>query len=504
MTFAWIRKTVITLVAVLVVGLITLDARAGNPEKPTLLGFATLNFRDDIPDFTSEAGRPPAIYQMFFSLETGWLGTKILTAFVDLGMTPLVEITADDLTKLNSGGWDADLNAMAATVADWLNQDSGRRILIAPLPEMNLLHPWGGNPDGFKDGYLRIREAFINQGLGPHQIRFIFAPNGTSDVGAYDDYYPGDSVVDLIGFAKINRGDPWRDYEVTFQMHIDELQATVSRAKPILITQTGSVTQNGNRETWLDDMFTKLKAHDQVIGAIYFNRDKGGGNDYRVLANGMLDPAFQNGYEQWSDPSEVSWIFDGRMDSWVQDRESQFASAFTDIDGHIFKNAIEWLADEGITQGCNPPTNNKFCPNDFVTRGEMAVFLVRALHYTDNGGGNLFIDDDGLFYENSADRLKTAKVTLGCNPPANNKYCGESHVTRGQMAAFLVRAMGYTDNGGGNLFVDDDGHLFENAIDKLGTAKVTLGCNPPTNDKFCPDDKVTRGQMAAFLKRALG
>jgi hypothetical protein len=33
---------------------------------------------------------------------------------------------------------------------------------------------------------------------------------------------------------------------------------------------------------------------------------------------------------------------------------------------------------------------------------------------------------------------------------------------------------------------------------------VTLGCNPPANDKFCPDDKVTRGQMAAFLTRALG
>jgi hypothetical protein len=176
---------------------------------------------------------------------------------------------------------------------------------------------------------------------------------------------------------------------------------------------------------------------------------------------------------------------------------------FIDIDGNIFENAIEWLADQGITKGCNPPVNDKFCPNDNVTRGEMAVFLVRAMGYTDNGGGNLFIDDDGLFYENAADRLFTAGVTQGCNPPVNNKYCGERNVTRGEMAAFLVRAMGYTDNGGGNLFVDDDGHLFENAIDKLGAAKVTLGCNPPVNDKFCPNDFVTRGQMAAFLKRAL-
>jgi hypothetical protein len=38
----------------------------------------------------------------------------------------------------------------------------------------------------------------------------------------------------------------------------------------------------------------------------------------------------------------------------------------------------------------------------------------------------------------------------------------------------------------------------------LGTAGVTKGCNPPANTKFCPKDPVTREQMAAFLKRALG
>jgi hypothetical protein len=178
-------------------------------------------------------------------------------------------------------------------------------------------------------------------------------------------------------------------------------------------------------------------------------------------------------------------------------------NTFVDDDGHLFEKAIEWLAAEGITKGCNSPVNNKYCPDDFVTRGQMAVFLVRAMGYTDSGDGNLFIDDDGLFYENAANKLFTAGVTVGCNPPINDKYCGNDFVTRGQMAVFLVRAMGYTDNGGGNLFTDDDGHLFENAIDKLGTAGVTVGCNPPANTHFCPNDFVTRGQMAAFLKRAL-
>ena len=41
-------------------------------------------------------------------------------------------------------------------------------------------------------------------------------------------------------------------------------------------------------------------------------------------------------------------------------------------------------------------------------------------------------------------------------------------------------------------------------IDKFATARVTLGCHPPVNDRFCPGSNVTRGQMAAFLHRALG
>ena len=53
------------------------------------------------------------------------------------------------------------------------------------------------------------------------------------------------------------------------------------------------------------------------------------------------------------------------------------------------------------------------------------------------------------------------------------------------------------------LFYDDEGSIFESAIDNLGASEITRGCNPPFNDNFCPDDYVTRGQMAAFLVRAL-
>ena len=72
------------------------------------------------------------------------------------------------------------------------------------------------------------------------------------------------------------------------------------------------------------------------------------------------------------------------------------------------------------------------------------------------------------------------------------------------MAAFLVRAYGYDDTGDGNRFIDDEGDVFEGDIDRLATAGVTLGCNPPVNDRFCPYNRVQRDQMASFLGRAEG
>ena len=71
------------------------------------------------------------------------------------------------------------------------------------------------------------------------------------------------------------------------------------------------------------------------------------------------------------------------------------------------------------------------------------------------------------------------------------------------MAAFLVRAFDYNDPGEGDWFTDDDESMFEGNIDRLKVAGVTLGCNPPDNDRFCPEDPVRRDQMASFLARAL-
>jgi hypothetical protein len=170
---------------------------------------------------------------------------------------------------------------------------------------------------------------------------------------------------------------------------------------------------------------------------------------------------------------------------------------------HLFFDDVLWLATQRITYGCNPPENTLFCPQEPVTRGQMAAFLVRARSYSFGAGADLFIDDNGSVFELDIDRLGTAGVTRGCNPPVNNRFCPDGLVTRDQMAAFLVRAYGLPDLGMPDLFVDDDDSIFQADIDKLGATGVSRGCNPPVNNQFCPDDPVTRQQMAAFIQRAV-
>lgn len=54
------------------------------------------------------------------------------------------------------------------------------------------------------------------------------------------------------------------------------------------------------------------------------------------------------------------------------------AHRFNDVpDNHTFHDAIAWMAENGITLGCNPPANTNYCPDDNVTRGQMAGFLRR-------------------------------------------------------------------------------------------------------------------------------
>jgi 5'-nucleotidase len=114
---------------------------------------------------------------------------------------------------------------------------------------------------------------------------------------------------------------------------------------------------------------------------------------------------------------------------------------FEDVpDGHTFHDDIAWLAEEGITLGCNPPDNTLFCPEDSVTRGQTAAFFVRGLDLTSTEGATDFTDTANSTFVDDIAKLSAAGITRGCNPPANDEFCPDREITRGEIAAFFNRA----------------------------------------------------------------
>ena len=166
--------------------------------------------------------------------------------------------------------------------------------------------------------------------------------------------------------------------------------------------------------------------------------------------------------------------------------------SFTDTAGSPFEADIEWLRQAEITNGCG---GGRFCPNDAVTRDQMASFLVRAFELPASGT-NAFTDDDDSPHEADIDSLAASGIAVGC---AANRFCPRAVVTRAQMASFLARALGLPA-ATRDYFADDDQSPHQTDINRLAESGITKGCVPGS---FCHAAGITRGQMAAFLHRAL-
>ncbi len=167
---------------------------------------------------------------------------------------------------------------------------------------------------------------------------------------------------------------------------------------------------------------------------------------------------------------------------------------FFDDDENLHEGAIEAIAAAGITRGCGEV--DLFCPARPVTRGELAAFLRRALDLAPSSAG-AFTDSSGSIFAADIAALAATGITNGCGPEA---FCPDDVVTRGEMAAFLRRAF-QLPAGEDGAFTDVAGSIFASDIAALATAGITRGCG---EEVYCPDRPVLRDQMASFLARALG
>ncbi len=169
-------------------------------------------------------------------------------------------------------------------------------------------------------------------------------------------------------------------------------------------------------------------------------------------------------------------------------------------DGELAE-AVAALAADGVLDGteCAP---GLFCSGEPIPRWLMAVWLVRVLDGQDPEpiSASRFADvDAGQWWAAHADRLADLGVTRGCGTEPL-RYCPDQPVTRAQMASFLTRAF-QLERAGSAGFVDTEnsGHVAH--IDALAEAGITQGCSADPR-QFCPNQPTSRAQMAIFLQRA--
>jgi hypothetical protein len=175
------------------------------------------------------------------------------------------------------------------------------------------------------------------------------------------------------------------------------------------------------------------------------------------------------------------------------------------LPNHPFLSWIEALYAAGITGGCST-SPLLFCPDSAVTRAQMAVFLVRGIHgagfVPPPATGTIFADvPAGHPLASWIEQLYHDGITGGCGT-SPLRYCPDGNVSRAQMAVFLLRAehgAGYTPPPATGVFADvPAGDTFAPWIERLAAEGITTGCG---GGSYCPNQPVTRGQMAVFLDR---
>lgn len=118
------------------------------------------------------------------------------------------------------------------------------------------------------------------------------------------------------------------------------------------------------------------------------------------------------------------------------------AGAFSDDDGAYYEVPLDALAERGILEGTEC-AEGQICPDEPIKRSTMAVWLGRALtgsEPTDTGASRFADVDAGDWTAPHIERFAELDVTLGCATEPL-RFCPDEAVTRAQMAAFLVRYM---------------------------------------------------------------
>ncbi len=294
------RKIAIPIIALALLATLPTITRTAEAEVDPIIGTGpvfgglypnTFWFSEDMNTMSGQVWRNPTFVGRFHTINESdlWTGTdaKLEEAW-KAGATPFSNLEFYVSSETIAGSsLDAQITVWANAVKDWLDRGEGRSLIIAPMQEMN--GDWveygpkeeyvDFDPADFITGYRKIRSIVESTVTDPDMVRWAFAPNGWSTPPyGIADYYPGDDYVDLITLSTYNFGDHdeyngWLEPSEAIQPYVDEVRATIPSSvdMPFLLSQTGSVSLTGDKNAWIEDMFTVVEEDPNLVGFIYFN-----------------------------------------------------------------------------------------------------------------------------------------------------------------------------------------------------------------------------------------
>ena len=174
--------------------------------------------------------------------------------------------------------------------------------------------------------------------------------------------------------------------------------------------------------------------------------------------------------------------------------------SFSDVPaGSVFDTPVRCAVTLDVARGFG----QEFGPNQAVTRAQAASLAFRFLRIGEDDpfvstAEDYFTDDDGSVHEGAINALARIDVLGGVG---GGRFDPDGLMSRAQLASVVVRLSDFREDGlpaGGDQFIDDDGSVHEDAIDRLSAAAITTGTTFRT---FSPGDDVTRGQAVTLLLR---
>lgn len=150
-----------------------------------------------------------------------------------------------------------------------------RKVVLRFAHEMNTLkgypvwYPWQGDPDNYKKAFQRIYDIFQDQEA--FNVEFLWSPiyfTGSADSAPY---YPGNEIVDLVGFTAINMGEitgpkgedyGWEDCDVLIDRQYSNLNIY---NKPLYVTELLSNDVGGSKADWYFSCVESLLNKPEIV-----------------------------------------------------------------------------------------------------------------------------------------------------------------------------------------------------------------------------------------------